>query len=148
MNAHCRTFNAANVEEIDPGIASLLRGMQRERRWSSAPYGWWTEANGSFVIFDRGYRLICRKRPNGAVEILPFACTGNFSRKTDDLWIEWNSQRWLYTGLTHPTRDALSRRRVLGVVQRLALADEIIRRREVADREWSLRRKFIRRLAA
>ena len=148
MDALCRTFNAANVEEIDPGIASLLRGMQRERRWSSAPYGWWTEANGSFVIFDRGYRLICRKRPNGAVEILPFACTGNFSRKTDDLWIEWNSQRWLYTGLTDPTRDALSRRRVLGVVQRLALADEIIRRREVADREWSLGRKFIRRLAA
>jgi hypothetical protein len=148
MNAVSRAFNVENVEEIDPGIANLLRGMQRERRWALFPYGWWTEADGSFVIFDRGYRLICRKRPNGAVEILPFACTGNFSRKTDDLWIEWTSQRWLYTGLAHPARGALSRHRVLGVVQRLGLADEIIRRREVADREWSLRRKYLRRRAA
>jgi hypothetical protein len=148
MNAHCRTFNAANVEEIDPGIARLLRGMQQERRWALLPYGWWTEADGSFVIFDRGYHLICRKRSNGTVEILPFACTGNFSRKTDDSRIEWTSQRWLYTGLAHPARDAVSRLRVLGVVERLGLRDEIIRRREAADREWSQRRKYLRRLAA
>jgi hypothetical protein len=144
MNAISRDFNVENVEEIDPGIANLLRGMQRERRWAPFPYGWWTEADGSFVIFDRGYRLICRKRLNGAVEILPFACTADFSRKTDDLWIERVAQNWLYTGLTHPARDARSRQRVLGVVERLCLADEIIRRREVADREWMLRGNFIR----
>lgn len=147
MNTVSRAFNVVNVEEIDPGIANLLRGMQQERRWSPLPYGWWNEADGSFVIFDRGYRLICRKRLNGAVEVLPFACTGNFSRRTDDLWIDWVDQRWLYSGLTRPARDALSRSRVLGVVQRLGLVDEIIRRREAADREWSMRRKYVRRRA-
>jgi hypothetical protein len=148
MNALARTFSVENVEDTDPGIANLLRGMQQERRWAPFPYGWWTEADGSFVIFDRGYRLICRKHTSGWVEILPFACTDNFGRKADDLWIDWVDQRWLYTGLTHPARDALSRSRVLGVVQRLGLADEIVRRREVADRQWSLRRKYSRRRVA
>lgn len=148
MNVLCRTFDVASAEEIDPGIANLLRGMQRDRRWSPFPYGWWTEADGSHVIFDRGYRLICRKRSNGSIEILPFARTGNPVRKTDDLWIDWIDQRWLYNGLTHPARDASSRLRVLGVVQRLSLADEIVRRREAADREWSLRRKYLGRRVA
>ncbi|MGY4467329.1 hypothetical protein ACVWWK_003011 [Bradyrhizobium sp. LB9.1b] len=148
MNALCRTFDAASVEDFDPSIADLLRGMQRDRRWSPFPYGWWTEADGSHVIFDRGYRLICRKQPNGAVEILPFARTGNFSGKVDDLWIDWVDQRWLYTGLTHPARDDLSRLRVLGVVQRLGVRDEIVRRREAADREWSQRRRYLRRRVA
>lgn len=141
-------MDVENIEDIDPGIAGLLRGMQLARRWALFPYGWWQEADGSSVIFDRGYRLICRKRPSGAVEILPCARTGNPVRKTDDLWIDWVDQRWLYTGLTHPARDELSRLRVLGVVQRLGLRDEIIRRREAADREWSQRRKYLRRLAA
>lgn len=141
-------MEAENVEDIDPGIASLLRGMQLARRWALFPYGWWQEADGSSVIFDRGYRLICRKRPNGAIEILPFARTGNFGRKVDELWIDWVDQRWLYRGVTHPARDELSRLRVLGVVQRLGLRDEIVRRREVADREWSQRRQYLRRRAA
>lgn len=146
MNAFSRDFDIEAVD-IDPNIANLLRGMQRERRWAPFPYGFWTEADGSFVIFDRGYRLICRKRTNGAAEILPFARTGNFSRKVDDLWIDWIDQRWLYTGSTHPDRDALSRLRVLGAVRRLGIEDEIIRRRKAADREWSLRRKYMRRRA-
>lgn len=87
---------------------------------------------------------MCRKHPSGTVEILPFARTINRSRKADDLWIDWVDERRLYTGTTHPANDARSRRRVLGVVQRLGLADEIIRRREVADREWNLYRRSIR----
>ncbi|MCP1738200.1 hypothetical protein [Bradyrhizobium japonicum] len=148
MNALARAVSVEDVEYTDPAIANLLHGMQQERRWSTFPYGWWTEADGSFVIFDRGYRLICRKRTRGSVEILPFACTGNPTRKTDDLWIDWVDQRWLYTGVTHPARDELSRLRVLGVVQRLGLRDEIVRRREVADREWTQRRQYLRRRAA
>lgn len=140
MNAPCRTFN--DVEYADPGIASLLQGMQRERRWAPFPYGWWTKADGSFVIFDRGYRLICHRRLNGSIEILPFACTSNFGRKADDLWIERVDQCWIYTGSTHPARDARSRHRVLGVVERLGLTNEIIRRRDVADREWKIYGRF------
>lgn len=147
MNALSRDLDMS-VEENDPGIANLLCGMRRERRWAPFPYGWWLEADGSFVIFDRGYRLLCRKHPTGFVEILPFARTINCSRKADDLWIDWVDERRLYTGTTHPANDAQSRQRVLGVVQRLGLADEIIRRREVADREWRLYRRSIRRRAA
>ncbi|MBR0787768.1 hypothetical protein JQ631_01730 [Bradyrhizobium manausense] len=148
MNALARAVNVNDVEEIDPGIANLLRGMQRDRRWSPFPYGWWTEADGSHVIFDRGYRLICRKRANGSIEIFPFASTANFARMTDDLWIDWIDQRWLYRGPAHPARDEFSRLRVLGVVHRLGLQDEIVRRREAADHEWSQRRKYLRRRVA
>jgi hypothetical protein len=105
--------------EIDPDVRKLLRQLRHAARWSLLPYGWWTEADGSFVIFDRCYRPIGRKRPHGTIDIV-----------APDTWIAYMGQFWLYRGLAHPESNEAARDRVLGVVQRLDLADEIARRRE------------------
>jgi hypothetical protein len=105
--------------EIDPDVRKLLRQLRHAARWSLLPYGWWTDADGSFVIFDGRYRPICRKRPHGSIEIV-----------APGTWIAYVGQSWLYRGLVHPDNNAAARDRVLGVVQRLDLADEIARRRE------------------
>ncbi|MGO3934487.1 hypothetical protein NP284_40095 [Rhodopseudomonas pseudopalustris] len=147
MNAHCRAFDGDSVIEIDPDVAKLIVGMKKAARWSLLPYGWFEESDGSYVIFDRRYRLLCLTRPNGYVQILPFA--EQAMRETDANWIRWRSQHWIYSDLTHPDCNAFSRSRVLGVVERLGLKDEIIRRREVLRRQrlagWRrLRPRFAR----
>jgi hypothetical protein len=148
MNAHCRSFIDATFEDDDPDIAKLLRGLHRAARWSLFPYGWWIEADGSFVIFDRRYRPICRKRPDDSVEILPFIRVDYSERQTNKLWIAKIGERWLYTDLTHPVANVETRQRVIGVVQHLSLANEIIRRRETVHRERLAQRKYLRRRAA
>ena len=87
------------------------------------PYGWWTEASGAHVIYDRKYRPICRKHIDGRVEIVP-----------SDTWIVFESSRHFYCGPDYPYTCPEARSRVLGVVQRLGLADEIKRRRSLDRR--------------
>lgn len=145
MKARARLFDVSPVEndpiEIDNGINDLVRGLHKAARWSFFPYLWFGEADRSCVIVDRRYRLVCRKHATGAIEILPFVRVEN---EADENWISIVSQNRIYTDFSHPADDANSRQRVLGIVQRLGLKDEIVRRREIFHREWLMRRKFAR----
>lgn len=119
MNVHFlpEAIERAPVE-IDPDIRNLLVGMRRAMRWRIWPYGWWQEDDGSYVIFDRLYRPICRKRPCGTVEIV-----------RPDQWIAYVDQRYLYTDIRHPDGNTAIAQRLFGIVQRLGIRDELARRR-------------------
>lgn len=132
MNALCRVFDSEAALETDPDVAKLIIGMKKAAQWSIFPYIYFREADGSSVVLDRRYRLICRHRQNGTVEILPFVRTDVATSKH---WIRLVSQHRLYTDFSHPADDEASRQRVLGVVERLGLKDEIIRRRQALRRE-------------
>src|SRR5690606_13873798 len=96
---------------------AVLRLMRRGH-WYYAPYGWWTEASGDHVVFDRGYHPICRVRACAVVEIVE-----------PDTWIEFVAQRWFSNASA--CRCAETRRVVSGVVARLGIAEEIKRRRKI-----------------
>jgi hypothetical protein len=76
-NAHIRSLDDFAIDDIDPfdtidpRITYAARGLHRVYRWSFFPYGWWTEAGGSVVIFDRRYHPLCRKRSDASIEVLP-----------------------------------------------------------------------------
>jgi hypothetical protein len=102
---------------------ALIAHMRRVTEWICFPYGWWTEASGAHVIYDRKYRPICRKHTDGRVEIVP-----------SDTWIIFESSRHFYCSPDTPYTCPEARDRVLGVVYRLGLADEIKRRRSLDRR--------------
>lgn len=115
----------------DADTTAFLRASQRVAQWDLWPAGYWTEADSSFVIFDKKYRPLCRKRTNGSIEILPPAT-----------WINWIEQRHLYATarFPYPADNQKTRNRLAGVVERLGLADEIERRRKIGSRNlprWS-----------
>ncbi len=86
--------------------------------WRFAPYGWYSEPGGSYVPFDRDYHPIARKKPDGSVEIVP-----------PDAWIDFEDQHWFYGArgtLPSDNRDVADR--IRGVIARLGIRDEIIRR--------------------
>ncbi|MER8797199.1 hypothetical protein NKH75_23900 [Mesorhizobium sp. M0984] len=123
MNMHVNIPIDRGSFVVDRDTRDFLRTLTRFSRWKIWPYGWWTEANGSFVIFDGKYRPICRKRPNGMVELLP-----------SDVTIAYVDQDYLYTYSTHPDGCLETRERLYGVVRRLRLGDEIERRRVMVAR--------------
>jgi hypothetical protein len=102
---------------------ALIAHMRRVADWRVMPYGWWTEASGAHVIYDRQYRPICRKHTDGRVEIIP-----------SNSWITFESSHHFYCGPDYPYTCPEARSRVLGVVQRLGLAEEIKRRRSLDRR--------------
>jgi hypothetical protein len=101
---------------------ALIAHMHRFTEWICFPYGYWNEACGAHVIFDRKYRPICR-HTDGKVEIIP-----------SDSWILFESSSHFYCSPITPYTCPKARSRVLGVVQRLGLADEIKRRRSLDRR--------------
>lgn len=124
MNMHVATAAADRGSFlIDRDTRDFLRILTRMHAWKIWPYGWWTEADGSFVVFDGKYRPMCRKRPNGQVELLP-----------SDMTIDYVDQRYLYTYSTHPENCHETRERLDGVVARLGLGREIERRRMLVKR--------------
>jgi hypothetical protein len=102
---------------------ALIAHVRRAADWHVMPYGWWTEVSGAHVIFDRKYRPLCRRHNDGHVEIVP-----------SDTWTIWVKEDWLYSSPDTPYTRPKARNRVLGVVQRLGLADEIKRRRSLDRR--------------
>jgi hypothetical protein len=115
----------------DPDFAPLLNGRHYLARWRIFPYGWWDEGDGRVVIFDRKYRPICRRYPDRRVEIV-----------ASNQEIKFVGQTWLYgTDGSHPCDDRRARERVLGVVRRLGLVDELRHRRRLESRgrllEWN-----------
>jgi hypothetical protein len=102
---------------------ALIAHMRRVTNWRVMPYGFWSEASGAHVVYDRQYRLICRRSTDGTVETLPSDC-----------WITFESSQHFYCSPDTPYTCPEARSRVLGVVQRLGLADEIKRRRSLDRR--------------
>ncbi len=103
----------------DADITAFVRLMRRDI-WYYAPYGWWTEASGDHVVFDRGYHPICRVLDGGVVEIVE-----------PDTWIDYVTQRFFSNASA--SRCAKTRRVVSRVVVRLGIAEEIRRRRMIGQ---------------
>jgi len=125
MNAHVDTGSCLpfTVEYELDGLARGLtswRGTARFRSWNIFPYGWWEEADGSLVIFDRRYRPLCRKGPDGYVEIL---------RPSDR--ISYIKQSHIYRLSEHPADNPVMKRRIYGIVHRLGLLPELSRRQQL-----------------
>jgi hypothetical protein len=105
---------------------------RRRDGWFVYPYGWWTELAGAYVIFDRFYRPIARLS-SGQVEIVQ-----------SDVGIDFIDQRWFYSSGNSPFINAETRGRILGVVDRLGIMEEVERRIGLArrgllpcsDRRW------------
>lgn len=101
----------------DPNSDGFLRLMRRTY-WCFAPRGWWTEASGSYVYFDRSYRPICRVHTDGVVEILK-----------PDTWIEHVDQHLLHKDTPRYCAEA---RRIAGeVIARRGIDAEIKRRLKI-----------------
>lgn len=146
MNAHARSFDNFAIEQIDPfdtidpQIVHNARSLHRVYRWFAFPAGWWTEADGSHVIFDRRYHPLCRKRPDGSVEVLPMT---DFNHPQQ---IKFKSQHRLYSGgPDHVCESEETQQRLIRIVQRLGIEDEVARRYAAYQRRKSeARRRFLR----
>lgn len=130
MNAHVRPIDFDEIQIhpfdlIDPSIRPAAHGIHRVYKWCFFPAGYWEEADGSFVIFDRRYHPLARKRTNGSIEVLPVA---NFDKP---MRIAFRRQHFLYSGgADHPCENERTQQRLIGVVQRLGIEGEVARRYE------------------
>lgn len=143
MNVHVRNDDWIDVNPlgiIDPRIAEKARRLHRTRRWLFFPYGYWTEGDGSFVIFDRRYHPLARKRRDGSVEILHML---DLDRAP---LIKFKKQHLLYGSIDHPCDTGETQRRLIGVVQRLGLEQEVHHRYEALHRALAARRRNFLRL--
>lgn len=127
-------------DTIDPRITEKARRLHRTRRWIFFPFGYWTEADGSFVIFDRRYHPLARKRRDGSVQILPMV---DYDRAPQ---IRFKKQHFLYGSIDHVCDTEETQQRLIGVVQRLGLEEEIHHRYDVLHRMLAARRRNARRL--
>jgi hypothetical protein len=64
---------------------------QRHDWRDNTPYGIWTCADGRQVLFNRRYRPIWQRTPDGKV-----------SRADPGEWVPWKAQEWLYDDGTLP----------------------------------------------
>ncbi len=148
MNAHCRPIDDWIISDIDlnpfdaidPRITDKARRLHRTRRWVFFPKGYWTERDGSFVIFDGRYHPLARKRPDGSVQILPMLDLDRAPR------IKFKKEQFLYGGLDHPCDTEETQQRLIRVVQRLGLEEEIHHRYDVLHNVLAARRRNFRRL--
>lgn len=90
-----------------------LEWVRHTALWSPFPYGWWTEADGSHVVFDEWRRPICRKRPDGVVEIV-----------RANVKIDFVAEHLLY-GDEGPGECIKSVKHCLALVDRLGICEEI-----------------------
>ncbi len=150
MNAHARDdfaieyLDPFDAIDIDPRITYAARGLHRVYRWVFFPAGWWTEADGSFVIFDRRYHPLCRKLSDGSIQVLTLKDFNN------PLRIKFRSQHHLYSGGSdHVCEDEKTQQLVLRVTQRLGIQDEVARRYDAYRRDrLARRRRFLRHRCA
>lgn len=54
----------------NPTASEVLEWARHTARWDVFPYGFWTEVDGSHVLFDMLRRPIGRKKPDGKFEIV------------------------------------------------------------------------------
>jgi hypothetical protein len=147
MNAHCRSIDDWTVTDldpfdaIDPRITDKARGLHRVHRWVFFPYGC-GEANGAMTLFDGRFYPMARKNPDGSVEILPML---DFKHPP---MIEFKKLRFLYGSFDHPSDDEKTQQRLLAMVGRLCLGEEVYRRYDAYYRKMAERRRNFRRYLA
>lgn len=145
MNTHIHPndWNVVDIDPfdaIDPRITDKARRLHRTKRWVFFPYGWWTEAGGSLVVFDRRHHPLCRKLPDGTVTILPMLDLDRALR------IKFRKQYFLYGSIDHPCDNKDTQMCLIGAVQRLGLEEEIHHRYDVLHCVLAERRRNFRRL--
>ncbi|MCK1685638.1 hypothetical protein [Bradyrhizobium sp. 145] len=128
-------------DAIDPRITQKARRLHRIHRWVFFPYCWTNEPSGALLL-DRKYHPLCRKQPDGTVEILPVA---DIERAP---LLKPKRLRFLYGSLDHPCDTDETQQRLLCMVRRLGLEDEVYRRYEALDRVFAERRRNFRRYLA
>lgn len=104
---------AGRIPSRDMSEVEALEWVRHTASWVEFPYGWWTEADGSHVMFDEWHRPICRKKLDGTIEIV---------RATAK--IEYIAERLLY-GDEGPGGSFTATKRCLDLVDRLGLREEI-----------------------
>lgn len=147
MNAHVPPTDwlAADIDldpfdAIDPRIADKAKRLHRVHKWVFFPKGWVTEPGGSLLIFDGRLHPLCRKQPDGAVVVLPMGEFGHppvFSLR---------KVRFLYEGFDHPCDTEETQQRLIRVVQRLGLQEEVYSRYDALHRQLAARRRNFGRL--
>jgi hypothetical protein len=143
MNAHVRSIDEFAIDPFDtinPQITENARGMHRVRRWAFFPYGWFEEADGSLLIFDRLFFSLCRKRPDNTIEALPMVRLDWRER------VKFKSRHYLYSGgADHACDNEKTQQLLIGIVQRLGIEDEVARRYAAYQRrKIEARRRFLR----
>ncbi len=101
--------------------SETLAFAQYSAWWWFFPNGFWTEADGSHVLFDEWKRPICRKKPDGSVEIL------RSNVKTKHI-----SERFLYDGY-NASEKLTTVKHCLELVERLGLREEIEYRLDISE---------------
>jgi hypothetical protein len=71
------------------------------------PYGWWTLADGSEVLFSRTYTPLWHRDPSGVV-----------TRADPSQWIHWVRQEWFHDDSNPPNRNRQTRERLIAVLAR------------------------------
>lgn len=97
----------------DMSEAEVLEWAQHTALWRLFPFGFWTEDDGSYVIFDMDRRPICRKKPDGTVEVLRATAS-----------IDPVAERQLY-GDEGPSEKLTYTKQCLELVERLGICEEI-----------------------
>lgn len=69
------------------------------------PYGWWTSADGSEVLFARTYTPLWHRTPDGVVTMADH-----------NAWIEWIKQSYFYDDSNPPNRNKATRARLEAVL--------------------------------
>lgn len=110
------TMHVCDLHLVADDTLTLLRSFKKKTQWGLCPYGCWTEADGSGVIFDRCYRPIIRVRRGGKTEIV-----------APDEFIRFRKQRWFHHGFG-PTPDAATHAVVTQIVATYNLGPELRRR--------------------
>jgi hypothetical protein len=104
--------------EDDHGELLTLADIIEYDPWRRAPYGYWSEPGNRFVVFDRDYCPIARKKADGSVEIV-----------AHDTWIDFEEEHWFYGARgTLPKDNSEVADRIRGIITRLGIRNEIIRR--------------------
>jgi hypothetical protein len=107
----------------DPNVRELLSKLDYYCRFHLIPYGYWTELDGSYVIFDRKYRVLCRV-VDGVSTVLP-----------SDTYIDYVEQTWLYRNdESHPLFSQEMVYKLVRIVDRNGLR-EATKRRIPIERE-------------
>lgn len=146
MNMHCQNFGAEHaganyltnlLGDVHPAIPRMARGLQRQRRFDWLPYGYVTEPDGAFLIFDRKTIPLCRKRPNGDVEVVA-------QKSGAPIIADRKRVTYLhFTGHDHPCESEATVRKLIAAVHRLGIEAEIFRRYQASyKRRLESRRAF------
>lgn len=124
--------------EDDDGTLVTLADLFPYNPWRRAPYGYWAESGGGYVIFDKDYHPIARKKADGSVEIV-----------APDTWIDFQDEHWFYGEPgTLPQDNSEVADRIRELIKRLGIRDEIVRRMKLGKLPRATPPRWLRRESA